>query len=175
MNGTIYVSNVTVTLTATDANSGVDYTTYKLDNNEWTTYTEPFVVSDNGEHTVSFYSVDNAGNIEIEKNRTFTIQHLAPPSISITIRGGIGVSAIIKNTGTTGLTNINWSIGLKGGILLIGKTPKTGSIATLGAGAETTVRDFVFGFGKTTIIVTAGTQVKNATARMFLFFVVGVK
>jgi hypothetical protein len=173
MQGTIYISNVTVTLTATDANSGVDYTTYKLDDNEWTTYTTPFVVSDNGEHTIFFYSVDKMGNIESEKNTTFTIQHSAP-SITITVKGGIGVSATIKNTGTTVLSNVSWSIELNGGIILIGKTPKTGIIGTLEIGAETTVKDFVFGFGKPTIIVTAGDSEKNATGNILLFFVWGV-
>ena len=34
-----YVSNVTVTLTATDATSGVDKTYYRIDNGSWNTYT----------------------------------------------------------------------------------------------------------------------------------------
>ncbi|MCJ7697673.1 MAG: immune inhibitor A, partial [Thermoplasmata archaeon] len=87
MESGVYVSDVTVTLTATDDSSGVDYTKYKLDNGVWTTYTVPFVVSTNGNHTVLFYSVDNAGNTETEKSSTFTIQQEVPP-ITITIKGG---------------------------------------------------------------------------------------
>ena len=62
-------SDVTVTLTATDAASGVNFTMYKIDSGVWTTYSAPFVVSGNGEHTVAYYSVDIAGNIETEKIR----------------------------------------------------------------------------------------------------------
>jgi len=76
--GDVYVSDVTVTLTATD-DSGVDYTKYKLDNGVWTTYTAPFIVSSNGNHTVSFYSADNVGNTETEKTCSFTIQKEVPP------------------------------------------------------------------------------------------------
>jgi uncharacterized membrane protein len=148
MEGGVYVSDVTVTLTATD-DSGVDYTKYKLDNGEWTTYIAPFVVSTNGNHTVRFYSVDNAGNTEMEKNSTFTIQQEVPP-VTITIKGGLSVSAIIKNTGTTTLTNLSWTITLNGKNIFFGKT-KTDIIATLAAGESVTVKDFVLGIGKTGI------------------------
>ena len=127
MDGGVYVSDVTVTLTATDDNSGVDYTKYKLDAGTWTTYTAPFVVSTNGNHTVRFYSVDKAGNTETEKNSTFTIQQEVPP-ITITIKGGLGVSATIKNTGTTTLTNLSWTITLDGKMIFVGKT-KPGTIS----------------------------------------------
>ncbi len=42
--GGIYFSNVTVTLNATDYESGVNYTKYKLDDGAWMTYTTPFIV-----------------------------------------------------------------------------------------------------------------------------------
>jgi hypothetical protein len=170
--GDVYVSDVTVTLAATD-DSGVDYTKYKLDNGTWTTYIAPFVVSTNGNHTVRFYSVDNAGNTETEKSSTFTIQQEVPP-ITITIKGGLGVSATIKNIGTTELTNISWTITLDGKLIFFGKT-KTDIIPTLAAGESVTVRDFVFGFGKTGIAVNAGTAAANAAGTVILFFVIGVK
>jgi len=174
MQGSVYISNVTVTLTAIDANSGVDYTMYRLDNGEYTIYSGPFVVSEDGTHSLFFYSVDKMGNTESEKSTTFTIQH-ASPEITISIKGGIGVSATIKNTGTMALHNLSWSITLEGGIILLGKQPKTGIIETLAPGNETVVKDFVFGFGKPSITVTAGNAEINATANILLFFVWGVK
>jgi hypothetical protein len=169
--GSIYTSDVTVSLSATDDSSGVNYTMYKLDDGSWTTYTAPFVVTADGAHTVLFYSADVAGNIETEKNSSFTIQHALP--ITITIKGGLGVSAVVKNTGAVALNNISYTIDLNGGVILLGKT-KTGTIATLGAGEEVTVKDFVFGFGKSVITVTAGDIEQNANSTVLLFFIIGV-
>jgi hypothetical protein len=171
MSGGIYTSDVTVTLTATDAESGVNYTKYKLDAGAWTTYATPFIVSADGAHTVLFYSVDIAGNIETEKNSTFTIEHPTPP-ITITIKGGLGVSATIKNTGTTNLTDIDWTIALDGKLIFFGKS-KTGTV-DIAAGESVTVKSFVLGFGATNIDVTADTATKNATGKVLLFFVTGV-
>jgi len=169
MSGGVYITPVTATLTAVDTESGVDYTNYKVDSGAWTNYTAPFIVSDEGAHTITFYSVDKAGNKETDKTSNFTIQF----PIQITIKGGLGVKATIKNTGTTNLTNISWSINLNGGIIIIGKS-KSDTIASLAPGAQYIARDFVLGFGKTTITVTAGEASKNATGTVLLIFVIGV-
>jgi hypothetical protein len=171
LQGGVYTSDVTMTLTAVDTISGVNYTMYKLDDGSWTTYTVAVVVTVDSAHSVLFYSVDNAGNREENKTATFTIQHALP--IAITIKGGLGVSATIKNTGTAALADVTWTIDLNGGVILLGKT-KTGTIATLGAGEEVTVKDFVFGFGKPTITVTTGNVQATATGTVLLFFVIGV-
>ncbi len=97
-----------------------------------------------------------------------------PPAIEITIQGGLGVSATIKNVGTTNLTNISWNIALDGKLVFIGKN-KTGTIDSLAAGESKTLKDFVLGFGKTNILVTAGSTTQNATATVIFFFVIGVK
>ncbi len=170
MQGGFYITPVQVTLAATDDMSGVNYTMYKVDSGEWTTYTTPFVVSAEGTHIVSYHSVDKAGNIETTKTSPFTIKY----PVKITIKGGLGVSATIQNNGTTAVTNMSWSIELNGGSILLGKS-KTGTIATLAAGEIATVKDFIFGFGKTTITVTAGSTEATATATVVLFFVIGVK
>ena len=59
-----YRSDVTITLTADDNLSGVNATAYRIDSGEWQSYSGSFVISDNGEHDVEFYSVDAAGNEE---------------------------------------------------------------------------------------------------------------
>jgi len=173
MSGGIYTSDVKVNLTATDDSSGVNHTYYKLDAGALTTYTAPFfTVSANGAHTVLYYSVDKAGNKEDNQTKNFTIAH--PVTILITIKGGFGVSAVIKNNGTTALTNVSWSITLDGKLIFVGKT-KTGTNFSLAPGAEKTIKDpFVFGFGKTNIDVTVGTANKNATGTVLLFFVIRV-
>jgi YVTN family beta-propeller protein len=64
---------VTVTLEAVDVGSGVAKTLYKLDSGSWTTYKGPFTVSTLGTHTISFYSVDKAGNAESTQTTTFPV------------------------------------------------------------------------------------------------------
>ena len=161
---------VTVTLTATDSGSGVNFTKYKLDSGAWATYTAPLSVTEAGNHVIYFYSVDKAGNSETEKNASFTVQ--APP-ITITIKGGLGVSAVIENTGSTNLTNISWSIALDGKLIFIGKN-KPGTIDSLPVGESVTVKDFVIGFGKTGIAVTAGSAEATTSGTVLLFLVIGV-
>ncbi|MGQ4666063.1 OmpL47-type beta-barrel domain-containing protein [Metabacillus halosaccharovorans] len=60
-----YIKPITVTLSVDDSLSGVKDTFYSLDGGTtWETYTEPFVVSQDGEHKIKYYSKDNAGNSE---------------------------------------------------------------------------------------------------------------
>lgn len=73
-----FVSNVTVTLEAEDNLSGVEDTYYALDDGNWTTYTAPFVISEEGEHTITFYSQDAAGNKEEERTVSVAIDKSAP-------------------------------------------------------------------------------------------------
>ncbi|MFD4230845.1 OmpL47-type beta-barrel domain-containing protein [Streptomyces sp. NPDC058545] len=62
--GTI-ITPVKVTLTATDATSGVAKTRYRVDDADWTTYTEPFTVTPTtSDQTITYRSTDTAGNKE---------------------------------------------------------------------------------------------------------------
>ncbi len=171
LSGDVYTSDVQVTLTATDGGSGVNYTMYKVDGGSWTTYVAtPFVVSGSGEHTVAFYSVDIAGNIETEKSVVFTIEY----ALEVTIKGGIGISAIIKNTGTSPVLNVNWTISLIGGFSMKDKD-LSGTILQIPGGGETTKKLPVLGFGKTNITVVVNGVTTTKQGFIFLFFVLGVK
>jgi len=165
--GGVYISPVEVTLTATDDISGVDFTKYKVDTGDWTTYVAPFIVSDDGPHTVYFYSVDKMGNAEAQKSATFTIRYF---NVTV-INGGFGVSAIVENVGTVDQIKVPWSISFSGGIT-IPKT-KTGTV-NLNAGGNATVQAKVFGLGRPTITVTIGKESKTAKGMLFFFFVLGV-
>jgi len=169
LNGTlvddIYTSNVKVTLTATDDSSGVNFTMYKVDGGAYAKYTAPFIVSADGEHTVAYYSVDFAGNTETEKTATFTIQH----PISITIKGGLGITATIKNSAAEA-TDVSGTIEVTGFAF-----PKSKPFsATIEAGADYKAKSMVFGFGKIGINVTVGDITKTASGTLVLFFVLGV-
>ena len=74
-----YVSDVTVTLNATDDLSGVNATYYRINGGEWETYDSPFVISGDGDDIlIEFYSIDNAGNQESHKHATIDMDQTEP-------------------------------------------------------------------------------------------------
>lgn len=64
---------VDVTLIASDDNSGVLKTEYKLNNKDWTVYKKEFEVKEKGENILQYRSIDRAGNIEMTKTAIITI------------------------------------------------------------------------------------------------------
>ena len=87
-----YVGSATVTVTATDADSGVDTVEYQLDGGAYQAYTAPITVDTAGEHTVSFRATDNAGNVSAAGSVSFTVVEPAPddttpPQVSAEIAG----------------------------------------------------------------------------------------
>ncbi|MBN1280436.1 MAG: PKD domain-containing protein [Candidatus Thermoplasmatota archaeon] len=88
------------------------------------------------------------------------------------IQGGLGVSAVVKNNGTSDLTNVSWSISLESGFILYGKT-KT-SVVDLQANEVVTLRSFIFGAGKPYITVTIDDVEQTVRGHVFGPFVFGV-
>ena len=83
--------------------------------------------------------------------------HIGMPSLKInTITGGLfKVDTTIENTGEAEATDVQWSINLDGGLILIGKET-TGEIEYMAPGDETPITSkLIFGFGKTLVIATA--------------------
>ncbi|MFJ4844544.1 MULTISPECIES: OmpL47-type beta-barrel domain-containing protein [unclassified Streptomyces] len=68
-----YVTSAKVTVTATDAGSGVDRTEYSLDGGPYLAYTAPVVVDRIGYHTFSHRATDKAGNTSAARQEAFTI------------------------------------------------------------------------------------------------------
>jgi len=91
-----YISSVTITLTATDDVSGVDYTEYNLDSTGWTLYTSPFTVSEDMTHIIQYYSVDTLGNTETMKSTDLKIDQ-EPPMTTHVISGDIGKNDWYRN------------------------------------------------------------------------------
>ncbi|AOS63199.1 OmpL47-type beta-barrel domain-containing protein [Actinoalloteichus hymeniacidonis] len=71
-------SPVQVTLEATDDDSGIDTTEYRIGDGDWTTYQEPITLTDDGTHTVEYRSTDTAGNIEEPQTLDIAIDTTAP-------------------------------------------------------------------------------------------------
>lgn len=77
-----YVTNVGVTLTGNDPipGSGVAVTWYRVDNGDWGAYSGSFTLSLDGTHLVTYYSEDNAGNVEVQTTLAVKIDAAAPSS-----------------------------------------------------------------------------------------------
>ncbi|WP_052476501.1 OmpL47-type beta-barrel domain-containing protein [Cohnella kolymensis] len=81
--GDWYVSDVSVTLSASDDLTGVVQTEYSLDNGQqWLRYQEPLTLTTDGEHLIQYRSTDLAGNIENAANIRIPIDR-TPPVITI--------------------------------------------------------------------------------------------
>lgn len=88
----------------------------------------------------------------------------------------MGIKATIKNTGTADATNIQWSINLEGGFILLGQS-KAGAEPKIPVNESIDVKiPFVLGLGKTTIRIAASctegiTTNKSQNATVFLILV----
>jgi hypothetical protein len=113
-----YKSPVQLTLTTTDATSGVASTSYRIDGGAAQTYTSPFTVSGAGTHTVTFFSSDKAGNVEATKSISFKIDATAPVTTSH-LTGTAGLSgwyrsgvqvALAATDATSGVASTSYKI-----------------------------------------------------------------
>jgi hypothetical protein len=88
------------------------------------------------------------------------------------ITGGLfKVNAVIKNTGDAAATNVQWSIKLTGGLIILGKE-STGTIPTIAAGATVDISSkLILGFGKTVMTVTADTATTSHNATVLIVFI----
>ncbi|MEV0557128.1 MULTISPECIES: OmpL47-type beta-barrel domain-containing protein [Streptomyces] len=88
-----YVGSATVTLSATDADSGVERIEYAIgDAGAWQPYTTPVVIDQVGAHKVRYRALDKAGNMAAEKSESFTVvakptDDTTPPETSASVTG----------------------------------------------------------------------------------------
>jgi len=89
------------------------------------------------------------------------------------ITGGFGsVTVQITNTGAGDAVNVNWSISLQGGLVLLGRQT-TGTLLKIVPGFSPKIHTgFLFGLGKLTIEVSAGTTEKTVSAFLLGPFVI---
>ena len=108
-----YLSPVTVYLNATDDRSGVNYTYYKLETGSWQEYTAPFSVSNNGNQTLQYYSVDIDGNEETHRTTYIMIDSEDPIVTSIALISENNGSAhwlYILRDSTSGISRSQFSL-----------------------------------------------------------------
>jgi hypothetical protein len=70
--------DVAITLTASDENSGVAKTEYRINESEWIQYTGPIISLQEGINVIKYRSIDQAGNIEETKSVEVKIDKTAP-------------------------------------------------------------------------------------------------
>jgi len=123
LQGGNYYSKVSVTLSATDAGgSGLGATYYTVDGGAQTTYSgSAIVVSAVGSHTLQYWSVDGAFNVEAKHTFAFTIAPdtattLSSPTASSTLGGpavtfswgsAVGSNGYFLHLGSTGVGSDN--------------------------------------------------------------------
>jgi hypothetical protein len=68
-----YIAAATVTITATDAQSGVKTVEYAVGSGGFTAYVSPVRFSTNGAYAVRYRATDVAGNVSAEQSVSFTV------------------------------------------------------------------------------------------------------
>lgn len=107
-----YRGTVQVSMSATDSQSGVQVTQYKIDNGTLKTYTAPFNYSTTGIHTITYWSVDKVLNTETVKTVQLKIDQQAP-SITMTatpssvVASSTPVTVTVSGRITDALSGIN--------------------------------------------------------------------
>lgn len=77
--GMEFGSTVSAVLSSVDNYAGVDFTLYRLSEaDEWQEYKEPIIFSNEGSHSIFYYSTDNHENAEVAQTKTFTISFPIP-------------------------------------------------------------------------------------------------
>ena len=115
-NNGAYVGAATVTVTATDAGSGVATVEYSLDGAPYAAYTAPVSVNQPGAHTVSYRATDRAGNTSTPGTVTFTVvvpaNDTTPPTVNAAISGQLNSSWAYVGSATVTLTASDAGSGL---------------------------------------------------------------
>jgi serine protease AprX len=130
--------------------------------------------SDEGNYSITAKAKNTLG-IESGWSDPFVVTIHAPMLEIGPLSGGFfKVKTVIKNMGTTNITNVQWNITLTGGVF-IGKK-SSGNLLSIPADSEQAISsNFILGFGKTIITVTAsyssGSVSKSQNGIILLFFI----
>jgi len=97
-------SGMTVSISATDAASGVNVVQYNLDGVGWTTYASAVNMGDPYHlHTMLFRAIDVAGNTESSHTLTLGMSDSTPPTTSFSLIGTLGSNGWYTSSTTVNL------------------------------------------------------------------------
>ena len=100
-----FVSQVNVTLEPVDNTSGVASTQCRVDGSDWFEYEGTFAISEDGAHSVEYFSTDNAGNAEDVVSAEVKVDSTAP-SLDILTEDGL---VLHEEDLYYGGVNISWT------------------------------------------------------------------
>ncbi|MGW8886568.1 OmpL47-type beta-barrel domain-containing protein [Streptomyces sp. NPDC055749] len=124
-----YIGQAAVTVSATDAGSGVGTVEYAVGTDgTWQPYTVPVVVNQVGTHKIRYRATDKAGNVAAEKAVDFTVaapptDDETPPETSATVSGekdaqgaylGMATVTVTASDTGSGVNTIEYAIGADG-------------------------------------------------------------
>jgi hypothetical protein len=144
-----YTSLAVITLTATDSGSGVAATYYKVDGGAQSAGTS-ITVAAAGPHTLEFWSVDAAGNVETHKTANFAITATLPVPTPVPTPTPAATATTGAATSTVTIYASAWAHHVRARILLSGRL-------TPGAGGET-VQVFAMTPGSSTWTLISSTK-----------------
>ncbi|WP_434599229.1 OmpL47-type beta-barrel domain-containing protein [Streptomyces sp. A5-4] len=124
-----YIGHASVTVSATDAGSGVDKVEYAIGAaGAWQPYTATVMVHEVGTHKIRYRASDKAGNVAAEKAVDFTVvapptDDKTPPETSATVSGeknpqgeylGMATVTVTASDTGSGVNTIEYAIGAAG-------------------------------------------------------------
>lgn len=134
-NGRVYTGAVTVTISSSDATSGIAHTYYSLDGSGYTAYSSPLAVAATarGPHTVYYYSIDNAGNYSSVKSASFTISSVTTTTLTSSLNPSIfGEAVTFKATVTSNPSGApTGTVNFVHGSTLLGSASVTNGVASI--------------------------------------------
>jgi hypothetical protein len=114
---------------------------------------------------------DFVNNMYVGAAYVFT--SINPADIQLSIKGGLGVSMVIKNNGTTDMSGVDWQLHVYGGVWKV--VTKTGTVDIAAGRSKRVATGLLFGLGSISITAKVADLEKDATGTILLFFVLGVK
>jgi Bacterial Ig-like domain (group 3) len=157
VDGSVYASAVTVTISSSDPSpgSGVSATYYQIDGGAVQTYGGAFMVTATGNHTLAYYSRDVAGNYSTTKSVNFWIKSPTVTVVTSSVNPSVfhqSVSFKATVTPAFGATPLG-SVAFKNNGVVVATVALSGGVATFTTNALTV--------GSHTIIGVYGTSGKD--------------
>jgi len=114
----VYISGQTlVSFDVYDKGSGMNRTVYNIDGSGYVTYNAPFKMPKSGLHNMKYYSIDNLGQADAEKNVSIVVDIWSPSSVAVVDSKVSNQDVVVELRGTdleSGLAGVYYRIVKRG-------------------------------------------------------------